>query len=139
VLRATHLDASAFLKLLVDEEHSEQLERRLDGAELWSSAVLGVEAHRAAMRLGISPSDVDTTLERVSLVLPAASTFHAARMVGNTELRTLDALHLATALEIGPEVASVVVYDRRLARATVAAGLEVEAPGLEPAWWDEPA
>ena len=71
----------------------------------------------------------------MSLVLPAATTFHKAQSVGQAELRALDALHLASALEIGPELAGVFTYDRRLAAACEANGLTVEAPGRKGAWW----
>ena len=48
-----YLDTSAFLKLLVAEEHSAALRRHVRSLELWSSTLLGVEAHRAAPRLEV--------------------------------------------------------------------------------------
>jgi uncharacterized protein len=130
-----YLDTSAFLKLLVLEEHSSAVAADTAGSDLWSSTLLAVEAHRAALRLGIPASDVDEVLDEVSLVLPAASTFHLAQSVGIPVLRTLDALHLATALEIGAEVEAVVTYDRRLATAVATAGMTVRSPGLPEGWW----
>ena len=50
-----------------------------------------------------------------------------ARIVGDPHLRSLDAIHLATALIIGVDV--MVTYDDRLAEASRAAGLDVLAPG----------
>lgn len=44
-------------------------------------------------------------------------------------LRTLDAIHLATALALGEELDAVVTYDRRMTEAAKATGLAVAAPG----------
>jgi len=44
-------------------------------------------------------------------------------------LRTLDAIYLATALSLGPDVSRLVTYDDRLAQDAVAAGIDVTAPG----------
>ena len=43
-------------------------------------------------------------------------------------LRSLDAIHLATALAIGPDLAVLPTYDRRLAEAARGAGLLVDSP-----------
>lgn len=130
-----YLDTSAFLKLLVYEAHSKAMADDVDGCDLWSSTLLAVEAHRSALRLGVPADEVNGLLNQVSLVLPAASTFLAAQTIGTAELRTLDALHLATAIEIGPELESILTYDKRLARAATAVGLVVTAPGLVEPWW----
>lgn len=52
----------------------------------------------------------------------------AATVIEPPTLRTLDSLHLATALSLGAELAGLVVYDRRLAGAARRAGLTVWAP-----------
>jgi predicted nucleic acid-binding protein len=44
-------------------------------------------------------------------------------------LRTLDAIHLASAMELGADLEAFVTYDRRLAEAAAAAGLPVTSPG----------
>ena len=49
--------------------------------------------------------------------------------VGGTALRSLDAIHLASAMSIEAELTGFVVYDRRLADAVSTAGLEPVAPG----------
>lgn len=130
-----YLDTSAFLKLLVIEEHSEAFAEFVEGGDLWSSTLLAVEAHRAALRLNIAPAEVDELLDEISLILPAAPTFHSAQSVGNAELRMLDALHLAAAIEIGPELESLITYDRRLAAAADSLGLVVTSPGQRRRWW----
>ena len=44
-------------------------------------------------------------------------------------LRTLDAIHVATALSLGEDVASLVTYDGLIAQAAATAGIQVVAPG----------
>lgn len=130
-----YLDTSAFLKLLVREVHTAAMARSVEGADLWSSTLLAVEAHRAARRLGVPADEVDALLDEVSLILPAAPTFKAAQSVGSPELRVPDALHLASALEIGDELESLITYDKRFAAAASALGLIVSSPGLPRDWW----
>ena len=130
-----YLDTSAFLKLLVAEEHSAALRRHVRSLELWSSTLLGVEAHRAAPRLDLETDSVTRALSMITIVVPAETTYSTARTVGVPELRTLDALHLASALEFGVDLAGVLTYDRRLAAGCEYERIAVEAPGLHPSWW----
>jgi uncharacterized protein len=50
-------------------------------------------------------------------------------------LRTLDALHLASALELGVDLEAVATYDRRLAEACDQLGIDIFAPGAPVQWW----
>ena len=133
-----YLDTSAFLKLFVLEEHSVPLRSALRGRAAWSSVLLDVETHRAAIRLGLAPEAVETALRTVSLVMPDAATFALARALPPPALRTLDALHLATALELGEDLDAVVTYDARVAAGSAEAGLPVDSPGLPRFWWVAP-
>lgn len=133
--RMLYLDTSAFMKLLVREEHSPALRDALFGTATWSSLLLDVEAHRAGRRLGLPASAVSAALDYVTLVTPVESTFAAARLGGPDLLRTLDALHLATALELGDDLGAVVTYDQRLARGAESADLRVLTPGRPDRWW----
>jgi hypothetical protein len=131
-----YLDTSAFLKLLVAEDQSEELRSALEGRDdLWSSTLLDVEAHRAARRLGVDQHALVEALEAVTLVVPGETTFATARRVGPETLRALDALHLAAALELGADLEEVVTYDRRLAAGCEAVDVPVHAPGLPAGWW----
>jgi predicted nucleic acid-binding protein len=132
-----YLDTSAFLKLLVEEEHSKKLRRALSSKELWSSTLLSVEAHRAGIRLGVTPTDVDLRLVAVTMVVPSETTFETARSIGPNTLRTLDALHLAAALELGEDLDGVVTYDRRLASGCAQLDVPVVAPGRGRDWWTD--
>jgi predicted nucleic acid-binding protein len=73
-------------------------------------------------------SSAREVIGRVELVEPGASTWDLAGTLDPPELRSLDALHLATALELGDEIDALVTYDRRLADAARAHGLRVESP-----------
>jgi uncharacterized protein len=130
-----YLDTSAFLKLLVAEKHSAATRRHLRGADLWSSVLLDVEAHRAGRRLGVSAAVVDDHLEAVTLVALSDSTIRTGRFIGSDGLRTLDALHLAAATELEADLEAVVTFDRRLAGACAAEQITVVTPGLPKQWW----
>jgi uncharacterized protein len=49
-------------------------------------------------------------------------------MLTTAGLRSLDAIHLATALSLGDDVGAVFAYDTRLSEAAADAGLDVRAP-----------
>ncbi len=110
-----YLDTSAFLKLVTVEEESSALRSWVTTHDtLWSSQLLQTEAYRAAVRLGIEQHVIRDALEAVSLVLPSVTTFTTAGHLTAPELRSLDALHLATALEFGDDLEGLVTYDRRM-------------------------
>ncbi len=125
-----YLDTSAAAKLLVDEDESEALAAYLDGTvdgqELISSALLETELRRLAIRLELDQSMVTELLARVDLVDPPRSLFHEAGLLPGTHLRSLDALHLATALRVDSD--TFLAYDARLLDAARAIGLEVNSP-----------
>lgn len=124
-----YLDTSAFLKLVVAEAESSALRAWLaDHGPTWSSQLLRTESLRAAGRLGIDRQIVDDALDAVSLVLSAASTFLVAGTLEPPTLRSLDALHLATALELGDDLEGLVTYDERMALAAAEASITVVAP-----------
>jgi uncharacterized protein len=124
-----YLDTSAFLKLVVAEKESAALRAWMaTGAECWSSQLLQTESLRAAHRLGIEVRIMAEALEAVSLVAPGPATFRAAGRLEPPELRTLDALHLASALELGDDLQAVVTYDARMIDGARAASLPVITP-----------
>jgi predicted nucleic acid-binding protein len=67
-------------------------------------------------------------LEAIELVRLSDSTLTASARLEPLELRSLDAIHLATALSLTPDLAGMVVYDLHLADAARRAGLRVWAP-----------
>jgi predicted nucleic acid-binding protein len=60
----------------------------------------------------------------------SAETFDRAGRMAPAELGSLDALHLAAATTLSPDLAGIVVYDDGLASAAVEAGLQVASPGI---------
>ena len=124
-----YADASALVKLVVEEAESELLRRLLaDSAPVCSSVVAAVEVSIAAGRR-VGERGVELTeiaLQAISwLELEYAVVDDARRRVG---LRALDAIHLASALSLGSDLEGLVTYDRRLAEAAREAGLDVLAP-----------
>lgn len=67
-------------------------------------------------------------LDALVLMQVTTEVFEAAALLSPTTLRTLDALHLASALTLGDELEGMVVYDARLANAASALGIEVVGP-----------
>jgi predicted nucleic acid-binding protein len=127
---AWYLDTSAFLKLLVQEPETTALREWFAAHEpLWSSQLLRTEALKAAGRLEIDDTTVERALAAISLVLPAVSTFFTAGRLDPPELRSLDALHLAAALELGDDLEGVVTYDGRMIVGATTAQIPVVSPG----------
>ena len=125
-----YLDTSAAAKLLVEEDESEALaaylDSTVDGQELLSSALLETELRGLAIRLELDQSTVTDLLARVDLVDPPRSLFHEAGLLPGAHLRSLDALHLATALRVDCD--TFVAYDARILDAARSIGLEVNSP-----------
>ncbi len=125
-----YLDTSAYVKLIVDEPESVALHRELSRWSTWtSSALLGVEAVRACRRLGEEVADsAEASLSDIALVPIDDEVLASARRLDPSELRSLDAIHLATALSIGTDLGALFSYDDRLTAAARAAGLSVLTP-----------
>lgn len=124
-----YLDTSAFLKLLTTEDESLAMRGWFSSHDaVWSSHLLHTEALRAGARLGIGIDIIEDALESVSMVLPSVTTFFTAGRLSPLSLRSLDALHLATALEIGDDLEGMVVYDDRLIDAARATSIKVLTP-----------
>ena len=125
--RLAYLDASAFVKLAAPEPESPALETELrDWPHAVASELLEVEARRFGQRYGGSaPRLVEAALRRITLIPLAGEVRKLAASVAPRELRTLDAIHLATALTLGAELVTFFAYDRRLAGAAEASGLSI--------------
>ena len=132
-MRVCYLDASALVKLATPEAETNALRAALDTYDARVTSRLAiVEVARALLRRGVaSAALVDAVAEAFTglaiMELDAATAESAAR-IGPATLRSLDAIHLASALAMGTELKDMVTYDARLADAARAAGLEVVAP-----------
>jgi predicted nucleic acid-binding protein len=125
-----YVDSSALVKLLVDESGSAGMTRWYVEAERVLSSRIGIiETRRAVARRSGNPDPglVDRILQSVEVFELDADIGRTAATVGPPGLRTLDAIHIATALAI-PGVDAFVTYDDRLATAARALGLPVVAP-----------
>jgi uncharacterized protein len=124
-----YLDASAFLKLVLDEPESPALEHAIAKWQWASSAILEVEAGLGVRRRQPASADaVRTLLGGVRLVDMDADIRAAAAGLPDAGLRALDAIHLATALSLGERCGAFFAYDDRLIAAARAHGLTVTVP-----------
>jgi predicted nucleic acid-binding protein len=129
--RKFYIDSSALTKLVVTELESQTLEAFLaaDTPDLVTSELASVELHRFAMRRGdeAAVQSREVLLGVAQFPITPEILQHASTIQPRF-LRTLDAIHVATALNIG-ELSGVITYDRRMAEAVRANGLTVFAPG----------
>lgn len=123
-----YVDASALVKLIVDEQDSSAMRRwYVENERVVSSRVGLVEARRAANRRDHDAAHLDAILETFEVFEFDIDIGDRAAAAGPTSLTTLDAIHLATALAI-PGLGAFVTYDDRLAEAARAVGLPVVRP-----------
>lgn len=128
--RVCFLDSSAVTKLVVAEPESAALAERLAGQVLVGSALLVTEVSRAVRRvLGRSHDALlAEVLRMIDLVAVDRAVLSAAADLEPATLRSLDAVHLASALVLGDRLDVLIGYDDRLVTAARAAGLTVERP-----------
>lgn len=128
--RAIYLDSSAIVKLVVQEKESTALRRYLRRrAPLVVSALARTEVARALLPLGPAAvqrgHDVLTSLELIRvtdrILLEAGSSLPA-------EVRSLDAIHLATMRQLGVSLRRLVTYDNRMYVTARALGIAAVAP-----------
>jgi hypothetical protein len=133
-----YLDASALVKLFVPEPESDDLNRALAGltdvivsdlalTEMASALGRRVRERRLtrdnARRLYREASRLHASSNRAELTPPIHRRAERLMLSLTTPLRALDALHLATALDV--EAATVVTFDPRLRDAASSQGLFV--------------
>ena len=125
-----YMDSSAITKLVVDEAESAALRAFLaSGPVVATSALALVEVVRAVRAQGPAAvalaRAVLSTIEIVELTDSIASD---AATPDPPLLRSLDAIHLATARALGDQLGPVITYDRRMQEAIIALGLTLAAP-----------
>jgi predicted nucleic acid-binding protein len=128
--RATYVDSSALVKLAVREPESAALRGYLGRRRpLVSSALARTEVMRALLPLGsVAVRRGRDVLGRVDLLRLSDRVLDAAGALTPLDLRSLDAIHLASAVQLGSDLRSFVTYDERLASAAAARGLHVVQP-----------
>jgi predicted nucleic acid-binding protein len=128
-----YLDSSALLKLVHEEPESGALADWLTdqtGTVLLSSELAGVEVIRACRQ--INPDtlpEARALLAGLDLIPLTGAVVAEAGDVGETTLRSLYAIHLASALSIRADLSAFIAYDHRLSKAASAAGLRLLTPG----------
>jgi uncharacterized protein len=129
--RLAYLDSSAYAKLVLEQSGHAELRREL--AE-WregyvSSALLAVEATRACARYGVVYArEAHAWLEGIALLAMDDPVLDRAASLEPAALRSLDAIHLATALSVRDEIGALFTYDDRLAGAAESHDLPVARP-----------
>ena len=128
--RLVYLDSSAFVKLVVPEPETSALVAHLRRSQVAVSAtLLRTEALRAAIRH--SPERVRDTrlaLRAVAFIDLSRDLLDQAGMLLSPGVRSLDAVHVATALSLGDDLDELITYDVRMAAAASASGPPVSSP-----------
>ncbi len=124
-----YIDTSALAKLVLDEPGSPQMiQWHVESERIITSRVGIIEMRRVAARHAHDAAHLEAVLRSIETFELDATTAHIAGAVAPAALRTLDAIHLATALRLAPGLDAFVTYDDRLAAAARAIGLPVVRP-----------
>lgn len=124
-----YLDASAIVKLVLTEPESADMARWYVESERVSTSLVGIiETRRAVARRAHDALHLERILGSVEVVGVTPRIGERAAAIAPATVRTLDAIHLATALAAMPDLDAFVTYDDRLAEAARALGLPVVSP-----------
>jgi predicted nucleic acid-binding protein len=127
---ASYLDSSAIVKLVINEPESAALRRYLRRRRPWvSSALARTEVLRALLQEGERGiARAGAVLARIDLVRVNDRVLADAGVLLPAEVRSLDAIHLATARQLGSDLGHVVTYDGRMLKAARELGITVASP-----------
>lgn len=125
-----YLDASAAVKLIRDERESDALSQFLqqltEPLAVVSSMLVETELRRMAVRDGMPQEAVSRALRKMSLIELDRDHFRAAGLLPDRGLRSLDALHLVSAMQADADV--LVAYETRLLQAARTVGMRTTSP-----------
>ena len=125
------MDTSALVKLVVREPETEALRGWLGASPRHpvSCDLARTELMRAVRRAAPDRApDARRVLGAVTLIQVTTAIFEQAARVEPAAMRSLDAIHLAAALDLGDDLDGLVTYDSRMAEATGSAGIQVLSP-----------
>ncbi len=128
---AFYVDTSALAKLVVAESETEALRKWLNekAPELVACDLVRTELMRAVRRTVPDRAvQARAVLDSVTLTEVTSAVFEDAGRLDPTGMRSLDAIHLAAALDLGDDLDGLCTYDDRLAEASAANGVTVVAP-----------
>ena len=127
-----YLDSAAVVKLVHAEMESSALRVWLDkraGAGWVSSILVEIESFRALARYAPEAvTRLHPVLDQIDLIDMTPHVRILAQTIRPVTVRSLDAIHLGTALSIRRDLTSFVTYDKRLLEAAIAAGLPAGSP-----------
>ena len=129
---AHYLDTSALVKLVVAEAETPALRAWLESNSpvAVTSDLARTELFRAVRRVDPSRSPhARSVLDALIVISLTSHIFDAAGLLDPVVLRSLDAIHLAAALELGDDLDALVTYDDRMGEAARALGIRVLSPG----------
>lgn len=125
----SYIDASALVKLVIDEPQSVEMQRwYVEGERVLTSVVGVIETRRAVARRVHDRAHLEHVIEAIEAIEITPEIASQAASIVPATVRTLDAIHLATALSLQPGLDGFVTYDDRLADAARALGLPVVSP-----------
>jgi predicted nucleic acid-binding protein len=136
-MAVVYADASALVKFVREEAESSALRAYIEGADLVSSELVLTEIPRAVRRAVAQDHGLplDLLLERAGELLDALALrpldralLAGAGALAEPALRALDAIHVASAVDLDP-IEAFVTYDERQAAAARLAGLRTISPG----------
>jgi uncharacterized protein len=131
---ALYLDTSALVKLVVRESESDELRTFVGAREMVSCQIARTELIRAIAReQPRSVPDAEDLIAEMTLIALNRLLTAQAAWVKPPVLRSLGALHVATAASLAGDLEALVTYDRRMAEAGQMAGLPVASPGMSAA------
>jgi uncharacterized protein len=125
-----YIDTSALLRLVFPDDTTSALKGFLQSdPDLVSSTLLEIEARRGTLRRAPHRLPrVDALVGEVETVGISQAVVESASRLPDPMLRSLDAIHLATALLIREDIEVLLTYDDRLAVAARSHGIEVATP-----------
>jgi len=126
-----YFDTSAVGKLLLDEKESEDVRRWVEtpGVEPVSSLLLETELRRVAWQQGLPQERATAILNHFELFEVLEWEWRAAGLIPGRALRSLDALHIESAIRV--EADAIITYDERMIEAAMGMGLAAIQPGVD--------
>ena len=124
-----YLDASAILKLIIEEKETVKLERFISGKNC-TSKISRIEVMRVINRaIPEAAESAQRTLSKFDYVNISEPVIRIAEsFLGLPSLRSLDSIHVASALSVSNEIEGIISYDKKMISNAQSLGLTVHTP-----------
>lgn len=124
-----YCDTSALTKLVLGEPESDAFRAFISGDSIVSSALARTELPRSVLRRSpLAHKEIAEIILRTSLLALTPSLLDRAGLLPPPLLRSLDAIHIASALLVRAELTAFVSYDDRMLEAAAVLGLPTASP-----------